>query len=660
MGTKARAAGPLLRRIGVALKTFALYPPPSPVADNAVAELLHGLYQYLDTYGPLVIGVSKRSLHVDDVTFKDIAAASLAFHLYTRKIVGLTFLHGVTARDVSTFLTIVRRDRALLEAEGGVPYLLQAEGVTNLSVAEVQLAVVQGLQLEQADPACEFTLGREISQEQRRHVSAVLRSGPPAIVGLLQRLYATVADTTAIDSTAAGVLGAQRAMESLHAIIASEPEGDQATLHANLAAAVLLLGEPVRGAMEHALATQVGDNETARAVLSRLATQRLVALIPLSALQADTPARGAAASEAPDVQQDLSVEPAVALSAPQEPAEPVPASGDLADVGALDDDAVMRDVVATLVDAFRSEDDNANPGGFSRPLALALSWLIDRQDYGALRAALHGLQDVTDSSGARAAAVSALVAGLLQESAVRVMLGRLWAPRTDQEADDVRACLAFLAAQSVPLLMRILAREPHASARRKLCDVIVDIARDEVDAVGAFLKADQWHLVRNAANILGRLQDPRSVPHLIGLATHPEYRVRREAVESLVRVGTEEAEAGIAIFLGDRDSRIRLKAVLSLNDSGVRMALPALLAMLERADPLGRNRTVRAAIVAAIGRAKAAEAVPALEQLAGRPAFAPWSRRLRRRAREALLHLGTRRSGDGSELSRLETEAGNP
>lgn len=101
MEPKAQAASPVLRRIGVALKIYALYPPPSSVADRAVAELLDGLRRYIEAYGPLTVRVSKHSLQVDAATFKDLAAANLAYHLYTRKVIGITIALGVTAPEAA-------------------------------------------------------------------------------------------------------------------------------------------------------------------------------------------------------------------------------------------------------------------------------------------------------------------------------------------------------------------------------------------------------------------------------------------------------------------------------------------------------------------------------------------------------------------------------
>ena len=58
MDSKASAASAILRRLAVALKTYALYPPPSPVTDRAIAEVLVGLHTYIEANGPFNVRVA--------------------------------------------------------------------------------------------------------------------------------------------------------------------------------------------------------------------------------------------------------------------------------------------------------------------------------------------------------------------------------------------------------------------------------------------------------------------------------------------------------------------------------------------------------------------------------------------------------------------------
>src|SRR3989304_1939869 len=132
MEPKARAAERLLRRFGVAVKTFALYPPPHSVTDRAIADLLNEVHQYTGAFGPFAVRIAKHALWVDTIKFEGGANGNLAFFLYSRKFSHLKIIPGVSDQELTSFLSIVGKDRAALEAEGGIEHLLwQAEGGKN-------------------------------------------------------------------------------------------------------------------------------------------------------------------------------------------------------------------------------------------------------------------------------------------------------------------------------------------------------------------------------------------------------------------------------------------------------------------------------------------------------------------------------------------------
>src|SRR3972149_611323 len=65
------------------------------------------------------------------------------------------------------------------------------------------------------------------------------------------------------------------------------------------------------------------------------------------------------------------------------------------------------------------------------------------------------------------------------------------------------------------------------------CDLLVGIGWCYVGNLSGFIADDRWYLVRNIANILGRLQSPEVAVHLERVIDHPEYRVRREVADAL-------------------------------------------------------------------------------------------------------------------------------
>jgi HEAT repeat protein len=173
--------------------------------------------------------------------------------------------------------------------------------------------------------------------------------------------------------------------------------------------------------------------------------------------------------------------------------------------------------------------------------------------------------------------------------------------------------------------------------RAVLCDILGLIGRDHVSELGSFVHDERWYLVRNVANILGRLQSPEAVTHLERATGHPEYRVRREAADALARLGTEAAQELLVRLLGDPDRRIQMKAVQALDAWGARRAMSKVLAILMARDPLHRHYDLKAAVLEALERLAAKEALPVLRRLARNPlALGQRSRELRTLARRAV------------------------
>lgn len=673
MGPKAQAASSLLRRLGVALKTYALYPPPSPVTNRAVEELLDGLHRYTDAYGPFTVRVSKRSFHVDEVTLKDATAANLAFHLYTRKVIGITILPGVTEGDVSTFLAAMRMDRAVLEAAGGIVRPLQQAGVGTIRIAEIVLALGAPTQNQEWNALWDLVGdGRRLAPEARELVADALHSGPMAIGALFQQLQAVLRQPGDGADPQDQAQSAFRLVKNLDRFIVNEPFEDQQQLYANLAAALVLLEEPLRTPVEQALAAHAVTDETARLLLNSLSGRRLIEIVPEGSLEhLDQEAAVTPGDEGqqgrmldPETEMLLAQSGVAATRAatfdPQSAAGREPPEDRLPVASATDEASVMREVIGTLTDILSNQHDESDLAEIGRSLTENLPWLVQHQEYGLLRVVLQELQ----KTGQRAEGYQQVVTGIFRSLAkgplLHLMVESLWQGQETERARDIRVCLQMLAGVVSPLML-ILGDEPRAPVRRMLCDLIVAMGRDHVDEVGGFIEDPQWYLVRNTASILGRLGDPRGLVHLACLARHPEYRVRRETAEALVRIGTLEAQAQLALFLDDPDERMRVKAAEWLSDAGVRQALPRLLHLLEQPDPWHQRFRAKKSVIAALVRARAREALPALARLSRpRILLRRRSRILHRLAKDAVARIESPEQASDRRLLAVTTGAGRP
>jgi HEAT repeats len=216
------------------------------------------------------------------------------------------------------------------------------------------------------------------------------------------------------------------------------------------------------------------------------------------------------------------------------------------------------------------------------------------------------------------------------------VLAALWQARDTPGAHEIQACVNVLGDHLIGPLLRALDLEQRPRMRELLCDLLARLGPEHVDALGAFVSDNRWYLVRNLADVLGRMRSPRGVPYLARLVRHPDPRVRTETVSALASIGTEAAQAQICAFLDDPEPQVRLKALSSLDAQGMRVAMPALLSLLVAPDLLNRRFVLKRAAIEAVARMGVREALPALNKLAAAPfALGRRRRELRRLARMA-------------------------
>jgi hypothetical protein len=673
MEPKAQAAERLLRGLGVAVKTFALYPPPHPVAARAVETLQAQLRAYAESFGPFAVRVTRHALAVDGVPYKTGPSANLAPFLFARKIAYFKILPAASAQAVATFVSTLSMERASLEAAGGVKYLLREAGVGNIHVTEMALEE-GGTEAEPLDLSnvLELLGGTRPSPEERERVIEILHAGPESARSLLEGVFAAAGgDERWVEDGQVGAV--YQALRDLDRIILDEPFEERPRLYANLAGGQVTLHEPLRSALVRTLVARgggarvlgdalssdqlaelagdvAGGGNLAQGVtefLRSLCADRAKARAVLAILDARLRPPGAPATWLSDtVWPEL--EPAESAPGPQIPFEfeldggatAAPADWPVREGPADDDDEAVREVVRTLVDALRADAEGAAPReltDMADALAGYLGWLVDHGDYAVLAEMLTMLRAMSNESGLHRRLAVRVLTHTAEGPLIDALVAALWENRKTVAESHIRESLQAMADHLVSPLVHALATEQRSGARAMLCDLIISLDGSRVDDLAGFVTDRRWYLVRNVANILGRLRRPQAVGHLRRIIRHPDYRVRRETLHALASIGTPDADAALAAFLDDPDERLRLLAIQSLDTLEAWRAMPRLLEILQQRDPFARQFEMKRAALEALGRLRAKQSLPVVRRLAG--AWFVWGtrgRELRQAARVAM------------------------
>ena len=138
----------------------------------------------------------------------------------------------------------------------------------------------------------------------------------------------------------------------------------------------------------------------------------------------------------------------------------------------------------------------------------------------------------------------------------------------DKNLDSVQTYLLLLNKNAIQSLLNILGELEDRKTRRYLCNILSVIGKQAVEAFASGIHDKKWYLVRNTLMILGIIKDPAAIKYIEGTMTHPELRVRKEAVKALDSIGTEEIKGPFMIALGDSDAGIRTSALKTLRRFG--------------------------------------------------------------------------------------------
>lgn len=678
MEPKAQAAARVLRHLSLAIKTSALYPASYPGKARTIEALLGALRAYTEAYGPFSVRVGKQTLSVDGIPIEGWTYSNLAHFLYTRKILQVTILPSAPQWQIAAFVSVVGKERNELEASGGPERLLYEAAVHEIEVRELVLHIEE--EVDVLDLSAFFSLlgqGR-LSPPERDQVIDILRSGPDQVAKFLQNVHSLAGEVLHGIGEEGQVQQVYQAIRSLDRIILDEPLDLQKPLYEHLAGAPLLLGEPLGHKVIGALFSGAKEDVAVQIVLHELPSDQLARMIlivagdgatadkiagimqglpldrdkaksVLSALDGRLPRQGEGGGSLADALLSRLQYPSSKPGEPEEPSAPVEFDTeqivippeDLAryrrEAQSVDEAAAMREALKTLLDVVNNEVEQKELLDVADTLAGYLHDLFAQGEYAVLRESLEVLRRVASTAApARAEVIKGLLEGVADGPFLDQVLAALWQTRDTPGAQEIQACVNALGDQLIGPLLRALDLEQRPRMRELLCELLARLGPEHVDALGAFVSDNRWYLVRNIADVLGRMRSPQGVPYLARLVRHPDPRVRMETVSALASIGTEAAQAQICAFLEDPEPQVRLKALSSLDAQGMRVAMPVLLSLLVAPDFLNRRFVLKRAAIEAVARMGVREALPALNKLAAAPfALGRRHRELRRLARMA-------------------------
>ena len=699
-----------LKQLVVTARAVVLYPRASSIPVENANEAIKLLAAVLRDRPEMRLTVQKEGLSYNGAVLYQNHPAYEAFarDLYNHGLSEIRFHTGVTAAQLTAFLSIAKEAPADIDSAGGFENRMWELGVDTITVKVASARVVD------TEGAGELPEGEEWPPDVDRidSIMAAALGGRPRDQRLLVRIVAdkdllqhylreTLSERGADPSEAVHRL---KIAELARAIAQADPANRAANYRA-LSEAIAALDPEIRRRLltermlpearhdEHLasvirhldideicrwLVEGVSDDQLSTDGLARAI--RNLALISLAERETVVNAAGAAMRTAgvgertvADVLEIVSpsmlqVNDTGAASRPEQAVDsilqlvnlaPGTVSTQYADdtaFSALQEEAARGitdgDVVSALVTLVTVD---AHGAEFSAMMALledTLELSIERGDFAVAADAAEALALVAGDPDLTANRRERIVKALASLSSKRELAVVTRAMRVfDPETDEHKACgrlLGALGSAAIGPLLEILADEPDMTARKALVDTISGMAERHLDVLGAHLGDSRWYFVRNVVAILGRTKRPELATYLNRTLRHQDSRVRRETVRALSGVQDRMAVEMLIAALDDNDAQNVQLAARYLGVSREASALPALRQVALGEGRGNRETGPRVEAIEALGRLGSRDALPVLEELAGKRALVRASkvRELRTAAEHAIAMLSEAQGGE--------------
>ena len=130
---------------------------------------------------------------------------------------------------------------------------------------------------------------------------------------------------------------------------------------------------------------------------------------------------------------------------------------------------------------------------------------------------------------------------------------------------ESEAVLAALGEKSVNPLVQALAEEKDLLVRKTIVSIIVRIGRIAVPMILETLADTRWYMVRNMLTILGSLDMPDLAPHITATLSHPDLRVKKEAIKALSKTAHPSAATTLCDLCFYPEETVALAATAALS-----------------------------------------------------------------------------------------------
>ena len=187
--------------------------------------------------------------------------------------------------------------------------------------------------------------------------------------------------------------------------------------------------------------------------------------------------------------------------------------------------------------------------------------------------------------------------------------------REERRRSAVQDMLVMAGTEAADLLLTAIIEAPEALTRRSLFNALVlfgPLIRPQVEAR---LQSNEWYVVRQMVSLLGELGDPDALDAIEKTYEHPDMRVKREVLKSLMKITSPRSTQMLLRALEEDDQTLVTQAIISLGVLKDTSVVEALASIALKREAFADLMEPKKEAIKALGVIGDARAVPHLSQI---------------------------------------------
>jgi len=635
---------------------MAAYPSDHPTLTRALSEAHARLKELSSLSGVVNFGITRDGLVLEDEKIDSPHAQKLAEALYRRDVALVAFDRDVEPSELEAFFRQITGDplKASLPlwdslAASGVSHIR----ITPVDYTGIRATGMEEEPLEEPESILEDIVRALMTGKQISPDGIDLREGEAMTAGGLGSMLARLIDAEGVDARAGTGLdreslsrGSRRAADIAEALSdrvrahLSRPADEQRRVSAHqiaeliralpadvrervlLAAVRVLSSDPTAEEELRSLARVLEPDQILRALTavrlegSGISTHALRLLQSLMMLTSAT--GGRAQSDRHDVTRlvneisGLLAEEDIDRFNPPEHLEILAAMdievATLAEgdheralelgperLASLEDDVILKHVRFALLEMLPSRAGDSEVGSIFERLEEQFLQLLGTMQLDEAVVLVGAIQSLTVDPAASQPvrdAAKRSIERLATGDAIHVLIDWLHLA-ADDLIPQIHRIIELFGVTGMRAFLYALAEENDRSRRRRLFDFIAGMGQLIVPDAIALLSDERWYVVRNMIGLLRTVRDKRAIPEFRKLTTHPDLRVRLEAIRTLLAFDRNMTHELLEKAIEDPDPKVAETAITLCGTYGIAESRGPLARLVTRRDWFGRRKPLR-------------------------------------------------------------------